>query len=237
MSYKARSPLPGDCVLHGKNITRILIVDDHPIICDFLHEMLSPEADLEICAETGSVSEAKELIKIHRPDIAIIDISLEDGNGLELITELRQTGDKTTVPTRYLVFSGQRDQMASRRAAEAGAAGYVSKESAVSDLLQAVRIIQSGGLYFNDDPTPIAKQGSCLSGVPSVGQLTAREYEVYELIGEGVGTSKIAKRMNLSIKTIETHKAKIKNKLLLNSGNELLRHAMHWTWGRSGSSR
>ncbi len=209
--------------------TRIVIVDDHPIIRSFLRELLTPQADIEICAETGSVTEARALIGTHHPDIAIIDVMLEDGNGLALIKDLLNRAEDQVPTTRYLVFSAQRDSLAARRSAEAGAAGFVGKQAEVADLLEAIRTIRKGGTYF-EASLLLPKTNGCQS-IPGAELLTARELEVYEFIGEGVGTSEIAKRLFLSVKTIETHREKIKNKLQLNSGNELQRHAMQWALG------
>jgi len=208
---------------------RILIVDDHPLVRAGIAALIGNEGDLEVCGETGTFREALELAHSTEPDLAIVDLSLADGSGLELIKRLK--GRQSSV--RLLVCSMHEDSLFARRALNAGAMGYINKQEATSHVISAVRRILEGKVYLTQRMTDQVLQGlargSAADGAPSIRDLTDRELEVFSLIGRGVATSHIAEQLHLSVKTVEAHRDKIKKKLNLASGSELTRYAVQWT--------
>ena len=196
----------------------ILIVDDHPLVCGYLSQMID-DAGMAVCGSTGSADEALALFRRHRPDLVIVDISLETSNGLNLIKRLRRERDDV----RVLVLSSHDAMFYARRAREVGAQGYLNKQVDPVTILDALRLLLDGGEYWPDTDAE-----SDLGEALPVSSLTNRELEVFELIGSGLGTSEIATRLCLSVKTIETHREKIKKKLALPSGNALVREAIQW---------
>ena len=196
----------------------ILIVDDHPLVCSYLSQMID-DAGMEVCGSTGSADDALALFRQHRPDLVIVDISLETSNGLSLIKRLRREKDDV----RVLVLSSHDAMFYARRSREAGAQGYLNKQVDPATILDTLRLLLDGGEYWPEGGTGL-KLGEALP----VSSLTNRELEVFELIGSGLGTSEIAARLCLSVKTIETHREKIKKKLALPSGNALVREAIQW---------
>lgn len=215
------------------NTTRILIVDDHPVVRMGLQQMLSQELDLEVCGEAGTVAEALELAAQSSPDLVIVDISLPDRSGLELVKQLTAGGDGP----RIVISSMHDEKLFAERALKAGAHGYVAKEEATRDLVDAVRKVAAGEVYLSQEMTQHMLQVSAgtasTDGASGVEALSDRELEVFERIGEGLTTREIAERLLLSVKTIETHRENVKAKLDLRNNNELIRRAVEWTLRRS----
>lgn len=203
---------------------KIVIIDDHPITRSAVTDIIEQYDDLELAGSCGSVVGATELIKSAQPTLAIVDVTLEDGSGLELIRQLRRD-PAIKASVKFLVFSAHHDTMMERRSIAAGASGFISKQAEVPHFVEALRLVLGGHRYFHGKPT----NTNLRNELPDPDVLTNRELEVYALIGQGLGTSEIAGSLNLSVKTIETHKENIKNKLQLNSANELLRHAILWS--------
>jgi len=207
---------------------RILIVDDHPLLRVGLRSLLEGEADLEVCGEAGKISDALDLAATTDPDLAIVDLTLADGNGLELVKRLAARHDSL----RILVCSMHDESLFAQRALNAGAMGYINKQEATRHIIDAVRKLLDGKVWLSKTMTErmlhgIAK-GGFTSRHASVECLSDRELEVFGLIGQGMGPSRIAELLHLSVKTVETHKQKIKKKLNLTCGNELTRRAMQW---------
>lgn len=206
----------------------ILIVDDHPLVRMGLRSLLEAESDLRVCAEAGSVAEALATARKHHPDLVITDLSLGDGNGLEMIKRLlaQHAG------LRVLVCSMHDEKLFALRALAAGACGYVGKEHAGRHVVEAVRHALAGHIWLSPAMTDQAlSSGGAqppLDPVDAVARLTDRELAVFELIGRGMRPSQIAAQIHLSVKTVETHREKIKKKLNLQSGGELTRSAMQW---------
>jgi DNA-binding NarL/FixJ family response regulator len=206
---------------------RVLIVDDHPLVREGLKGLIAQEADLRVCAEAGGVGSALEMARERRPDVAIVDLSLEDGNGLDLIRRLNSHFPSI----RILVCSMRDEALFARRAIDAGAHGYINKHEVAGHVIAALRQVLAGKTYLGPD---IADRG--LGGATpeqpldtsAIGQLSNRELEVYGLIGRGCSTAEIARQLSLSVKTIETHRQHIKRKLGLTCAGELVRHAVHW---------
>ncbi|MGA7979954.1 MAG: response regulator transcription factor [Chromatiaceae bacterium] len=208
---------------------RILIVDDHPLVRAGLAALIQAEPDLEVCGETGAFSGALELFRETEPDLAIVDLSLAEGSGLELVRRLTAPQSRT----RVLVCSMHEESLFAQRALNAGAMGYINKQEATSNVIEAIRRVLSGKIYLSGSMTErllnrITARGSSVKAMPSIRDLSDRELEVFDLIGRGLSSSQIAEQLHLSVKTVEAHRAKIKRKLNLGSGRELTRYAVQW---------
>jgi len=219
---------------HGdRKVWRILIVDDHPLVQVGLISLIQAEPDLQVCGQTGKISEALELVRSKAPDLVTVDLSLADGNGLDLVKRLRTShGD-----VRMLVCSMHDEALFAYRALNAGAMGYIGKEEAATQVVEAIRQVLGGKIWLSANMTErvlhgIADRGP-VSKAPAIDGLSDRELEVFSLIGQGIGASKIAEQLHLSVKTVETHRENIKKKLHLRSGSELTRRAMQWTLDQS----
>jgi DNA-binding NarL/FixJ family response regulator len=203
----------------------ILIVDDHPLVRMGLRSLLEAESDLRVCAEAGSVAEALATARKHQPDLVITDLSLGDGNGLELIKRLLAQHPGM----RVLVCSMHDEKLFALRALAAGACGYVGKEQAGRHVVEAVRHGLAGHVWLSREMTDQAlSNGGVRAPSDAVTSLTDRELAVFELIGRGMRPSQIATQIHLSVKTVETHREKIKKKLNLQTAGELTRSAMQW---------
>jgi DNA-binding NarL/FixJ family response regulator len=207
---------------------RILIVDDHPILREGLIQQLNRAPDLAVCAEAGNASHALAAVEEHKPDLALVDINLPGRSGLELIRDLRVVAPKLPI----LVLSMHDESVFAERVLRAGGRGYVSKEAGGDKLLEAIRRVLGGQIYVSE--TVSTRLLDSLSSKPQartvspVEQLTDRELEVFTLIGQAKETKDIARRLNMSGKTVEAHRAAIKRKLKLKTGPELTRHAVLW---------
>jgi len=207
---------------------RLLVVDDHPIVRQGLALLINREADLAVCGEAEEMHAALSAIQAAKPDILIVDISLNGPDGLELLKNIRITSPRLPV----LVLSMHDESIYAERALRAGANGYIMKQEATEKVLVALRRILSGEIYVSDR---IANnmlrhyvRGANVSEHSSVSDLSDRELEVFRLIGEGQGTRQIADALHLSVKTVESYQAHIKEKLSLRSARELVQHAVQW---------
>jgi DNA-binding NarL/FixJ family response regulator len=207
---------------------RILIVDDHPLVRAGLTALIQAEPDLEVCGETGTFDGALELFRKRAPDLAIVDLSLAEGSGLELVRRLAAYRSGT----RVLVCSMHEESLFAQRVLQAGAHGYLSKEEATSHVIEAIRRVLSGKVYLSWRATErmlhSVTGGPGPPGPPALRDLSDRELEVFGLIGRGLSASRIAEQLHLSVKTVEAHRAKIKRKLNLSSAGELTRCAVQW---------
>jgi DNA-binding NarL/FixJ family response regulator len=213
---------------HGSTTDwRILLVDDHPLVRKGISAVISQAEHLSVCGECGSVDEALPLIEQHHPDLAIIDISLKSGNGLDLVKQLAVSHPEL----QLLVCSMHDENLFAERCLRAGARGYVNKEAAGSELLDAIETVRSGKTFLSPQLTERLVQRMVNGGFPEqspMESLTDRELEVFGLIGQGLTTRQIAERLGLSYKTIESYRENIKAKLLLKNAAELCRHAVQW---------
>ena len=212
----------------SKKAYRVLIVDDHPIVREGLDRLLSRETDLVVCGQAEDAPQALELLDNADPDLAIVDISLASGNGLDLVRQMRSA----SAEIRILVSSMHDETLYAERALRAGARGYINKQQATEKIVEALRRILDGRIYLSERMTD-----RLLSRVVdasddekkiSVDRLSNRELQVLELIGNGVGTAEIAERMNLSVKTVETYRQRIRQKLSLKNGAALASFASQW---------
>jgi DNA-binding NarL/FixJ family response regulator len=213
---------------------RVLLVDDHPIVRQGLALLIDREADLSVCGEADGAHSAFHAIETLRPDIVVLDISLNGPDGLEVLKEIRvKTG---SLPV--LILSMHDESIYAERAMRAGANGYIMKQEATEKVLVAIRRILQGDVYLSDRLTTTMLQqyvrgGAATKSSPLL-NLTDRELEVFRLIGEGHGTRQIADELHLSVKTIESYQAHIKEKLALRNARELVQHAIEWTVNLNG---
>lgn len=207
---------------------RIMIVDDHPLVRKALAELISSEPNLEVAGEAGDVADALQQLDACHPDLVIIDISLAKGNGLELIKQIKARDPEI----KMLVSSMHDESLYAERALRAGAKGYINKQAAMDQVIEAVRQILRGGIFLSS-----RMSGRMLDriiggrGEPSLSPietLSDRELEVFQLIGRGLTTRDIAGRIHLSTKTVETYRQHIKAKLKLKNSNELVQRAVTW---------
>jgi DNA-binding NarL/FixJ family response regulator len=204
----------------------ILLIDDHPITRQGVSALINQTDHLRVCGEADSAAQAMELIPKLQPDLVILDISLKTMNGIELMKNLKVQFPKLPV----LMMSMHDEGLYAQRSLRAGALGYIMKQEANAEVLNAVNKVLNGELYLSEKIKEkmvynLIDQKSKKAAF-SIEQLTDRELEVFHLIGQCVSTRDIAKKLHLSVKTVEAHKEKIKNKLNLTSGAELLRHAI-----------
>lgn len=216
------------------NIARktVLIVDDHRIVREGLIRLINSEPDLLVCCEAGNASEALEKIEKHKPDIMILDISLNGVDGIELTKIVSKR-----FPELYiLMFSMHDEALFAERCLNAGAHGYIMKHNETDKIIEAIHKVLDGNIYLSEKCQSLIlrrmTQGSKSGHVSPIQKLSDREWIIFELTGKGMGTKKIAEKLNLGIKTIETHKEHIKKKLNLNSATELVQKAVLWTLPR-----
>jgi DNA-binding NarL/FixJ family response regulator len=208
---------------------RILIVDDHPMMRQGLAQLINDEPDLMVQAEADTAKQALESVTSRKPDLVLLDISLPDKNGLELTKDIHVMSPEIQI----LVVSMHDEALYADRVLRAGARGYIMKQEGGKKLLAAIRQVLSGRIYVSDKMSAhILEQfsGQKQEGArSSIEQLSDREFEVFQLIGEGKGTRDIAAHLHLSVKTVEVHRGNIKHKLQLKSGTDLVRHAVRWS--------
>lgn len=212
-------------------MTNVVIVDDHPLMRKGLIMSLESESDIQICGQASNAEEALSLVEELEPDLVIVDISLPGMSGLELIKHMHAI--RPNILT--LVVSRHDESLYAERAIRAGARGYIMKLEAGRDMVKAVRRVLNGGIYVSEEINERLLMGLA-SGQDTVAQspfevLSDRELEVFELTGRGYGTREIAERLHLSVKTVESYRARIKNKLNLSSAAELMQHAVQWVEG------
>jgi DNA-binding NarL/FixJ family response regulator len=213
---------------HSGNIKKnILIVDDHPMMRDGLAQLIDHEPDLAAASQADSAAQALQSIAASRPDLLLLDISLPDKNGLELIKDVQTLDPALPI----LVVSMHDEALYAERVLRAGGRGYIMKQEGGKKLMLAIRQVLSGRIYVSEKIS--AKIIETFSGHRAdsrspVEALSDREFEVFQLLGQGQGTRQIANHLHLSIKTVEVHRANIRKKLQLPSGGELVRYAIRW---------
>jgi DNA-binding NarL/FixJ family response regulator len=207
---------------------KVFLVDDHPLVREWLSQLIQREGDLSICGEAGDAAEALGKIEQTRPDIVIADISLKESHGLELIKDLQVRCPSLPV----LVLSMHDESLYAERVLRAGAKGYITKQEATKKILQAIRQVLDGQIYISEKMASrmVSKMvtGRAEEGKSAIERLTDRELEVFSLIGKGQGTRRIASELHLGIKTVESYRARIKEKLDLKDGTQLLQQAIQW---------
>ena len=209
---------------------RVLLVDDHPIVRYGLSLLIEQEEDLKICGQSSTAIETLDNLEKYNPDIVVVDISLQGSNGLELTKSLKQINPSLPV----LMLSMHDESLYAERALRAGARGYVMKQESADMVLAAIRKVLDGGVYLSKNlSSRILREfvdGTTEEGLDKFGvdTLSDRELEIFEFIGRGQSSRDIASRLQLSIKTIETHRAHIKQKLKIENATELVHRAFRW---------
>ena len=211
-----------------ENKTKIVVVDDHPIVRQGLTELVNREDDLMVCGQAEDAHQAMQAIKALKPDMIIVDISLKETSGMELIKDIKAQYPNLSV----LALSMHDESLYAERVLRAGAEGYIMKAEATENIVRAIRKVISGQIYLSDRMAPKMVRKLVRAG-PNVGasaieRLSDRELEVFRLIGQGYTTRQIAENLYLSIKTIETYRAHLKEKLNLPNAAKLLQYAIRW---------
>jgi len=206
--------------------TQVVIVEDHPLFRERLALLINKELDMQVCGETDNIRQAMELIQSRRPNAAVVDISLKGSSGLELIKDIKAQ----SIDLPVLVLSMHDESLYAERVIRAGAKGYITKDEASEKVMTAIRKVVAGEIYLSEQMT--ARVLENLSGKNAGGspleRLTDRELEVFQLIGNGKTAKQIAESLNLGLTTIDTYRARIKEKLNLKNANELIHEAAEW---------
>jgi len=212
---------------------QVFLVDDHTILREGLATLINQSDDLQICGEASTSEEALDRIPQTKPDLVVVDLSLPDSGGMELLRLLKLRHPE--IPA--LVLSMHDESVYAKRALRAGAKGYIMKQEAITEVQVAIRRVLEGGLYLSRKvsdwlvQSAVQSRGGGRESHPING-LSDREFEVFEMIGRGLGTTEIAKQLHLSVKTIETYQAKLKEKLDLSDARELFQFALRWVESR-----
>jgi DNA-binding NarL/FixJ family response regulator len=214
---------------------KVLVVDDHPIIRERLAELINQQPDLNVCGEAEDAREALKAVESLQPDVAIVDITLKDTYGIELIKQLKERYPKLPI----LVLSMHDESLYGERALRAGAKGYLTKQEATKKVVTAIRQILDGGIYVSEKmaSTILRKVagGASAEGGSPVDVLSARELEVFQLLGQGLAVRQIAENLFISVKTVESHREHIKQKMKFKGSSELLRYAIDFTLNEGAS--
>lgn len=224
-AIKSTTPLTDKA---NRKAARILIVDDHPLVCRGLGQLIDDEPGMELAGHASESAEAMRLVEQEKPNLVVVDISLKDSNGLELVKQI-----KARFPSVKMLVSSMHDEsLYAERALRAGAMGYISKQEAGDEMIAGIKRVLGGKVYLSNRVADrilhrVVDGEEKLDRSP-IDNLSDRELEVFELIGKGLTTRQIAKKLHLSPKTIETHREHIKVKLALKNSNELVRHAVKW---------
>ena len=215
------SPEPGD-----RAKRRVFLVDDHPLVREWLTNLINQQDDLEVCGEADDAPQARQAIEAAQPDAAIVDITLATGSGIELVKDLKRICPAVAV----VVLSMHDESLYAERALRAGARGYVMKRETTKKIIAALRQVLLGKIYVSDEfKASMAEKlfTGGASGSP-VEQLSDRELEVFTMLGQGVETRRIAESLGIGMKTVQVYCARIKEKLNLANATELLREAVRW---------
>ncbi len=207
---------------------KVLLVDDHPLVREWLGTLINQQPDLEVCGEVANAPQALGHLAAHPADIAIVDISMDGGSGLELIKSVKIAHPHL----RVIVLSMHDEEMYAERALRAGARGYIMKREATKRVLEAIRAVLAGRLYLSDKMTAAMAERFVERGPRPAGsriaELSDRELEVFELLGRGQSTRQIADDLHVSFKTVQAFCARIKEKLQVANATELLVEAVRW---------
>ena len=215
--------------------TRVFIVDDHPLVREWLSALLRKQSDLELCGSAQDATDALPALLVDPPDVAIVDLSLKGTSGLDLIKDLAEH----LPATQAIVLSMHEEVFYAERALRAGARGYVTKQEATDRILEAIRTVQSGQVFVS--PGLLAALTARMAGRPAnfstsnIETLSDRELDVFRRLGSGQTTRLISEELMISIKTVQAYAARIKEKLQLTNGAELIREAVRWVEQQAGS--
>jgi DNA-binding NarL/FixJ family response regulator len=208
--------------------TKILLVDDHPLVREGLANLIRQHPDLEVCGEAGGEAQALQLLAGGLPDLAVVDLSLENGSGLDLIKSIKAMYPSVAM----LVLSMHDESLYAERALRAGARGYLMKREAAKKVIQGIRTVLAGQLFVSEKMAAQMAERFVAGrpvGGPTMELLSDRELEVFQLLGQGQSTRQIADHLHMGFKTVQAYCARIKEKLQLANATELLRSAMRWS--------
>jgi len=207
---------------------KIFLVDDHPLVREWLTNLIHQQPDFVVCGESEDAPHALQEISATMPDVAIVDISLKQGSGIELIKSLKALHPDVAI----IVLSMHDERLYAERALRAGARGYIMKRETAKKVITAIRQVLDGKIYMSESLAAVFAEKFVDGRLPSSGslveQLSDRELEVFQLLGKGYETRQVAEMMNVSMKTVQAHCAHIKEKLKLTNAAELLREAVRW---------
>jgi DNA-binding NarL/FixJ family response regulator len=216
----------------NKPKAKIILVDDHPLVREWLTNLIHQQPDLAVCGEAETAPAALQTIEATKPDVAIVDISLKDSSGIELIKNIKVSHPRLAV----IVLSMHDERLYAERALRAGARGYIMKRETAKKVITAIRRVLEGKLYLSEQLASLFAEKFVDGGGTKIHspieQLSDRELEVFQMLGEGCETRQIAEAMNVSMKTIQAYCARIKEKLGLANATELLREAIRWNESR-----
>jgi DNA-binding NarL/FixJ family response regulator len=219
----------------NKPKTKIILVDDHPLVREWLTNLIHQQPDLIVCSEAETASAALESIAATRPDVAIVDISLKDSSGIELIKSIKVFHPQVAV----IVLSMHDEALYAERSLRAGARGYIMKRETTKKIIAAIRRVLEGKLYLSERLASLFAEkfvdGHTTTVSSPIEQLSDRELEVFQKLGEGCETRQIAESMHVSMKTVQVYCARIKEKLKLANATELLREAIRWNESRTST--
>ena len=211
---------------------KVLLVDDHPIVRQGIRRLIEKEPGLLVCGEAEDAVDALEVIEQERPDVIVLDLSLKNSSGFDLILDVRQRWENV----RILVLSMYNEDVYAERVLRAGASGYIMKQEAPKKVVTAIWAVLNGSVYVSDKVSANILQSMAgkRTATSSVDSLSDRELQVFQMIGEGLTHQQIADKLMLSVKTIESHVEHIKDKMRISSGRELLQRAIEWVLRQQG---
>jgi len=212
----------------NKPKVKVFLVDDHPLVREWLTNLIHQQPDLVVCGESGDAPHALQEISAARPDVAIVDISLKQGSGIELIKDIKRLDPGIAI----IVLSMHDERLYAERALRAGARGYIMKSETAKKVITVIRQVLAGKIYMSESLAAVFAEkfvdGRLPTGGSLIEQLSDRELEVFQLLGKGYETRQVAEMMKVSMKTVQAHCAHIKEKLKLTNAAELLREAVRW---------
>jgi DNA-binding NarL/FixJ family response regulator len=210
------------------NKKKVVIVDDHPLFRERLAQLINHEPDMEVTGEADTAKDAIQLIRNTSPDLAIVDITLKEYSGLELVKSIKAL----SIGVPVLVLSMHDESLYAERALRAGATGYITKQQAADEVLSAIRRVLAGEVYLSEKMTSGFLKSLTSTGVKSISRavdrLTDRELEVLDLIGRGQTTRQVADKLQLGVATVDTYRARIKEKMNFRNAAELQHFAIRW---------
>ncbi len=209
--------------------SKVLLVDDHPIVRQGIRRLIEKEPGLSVCGEAEDAQDALEIIERERPDIIVLDLSLKNSSGFDLILDVKQRWSNV----RILVLSMYNEDVYAERVLRAGASGYIMKQEAPKRVITAIWAVLKGSVYVSESVSAniLKSMAGKRTATSLVDSLSDRELQVFQMIGEGLTHQQIADKLMLSVKTIESHVEHIKEKMRVSSGRELLQRAIEWVLG------
>ncbi|MGC4015971.1 MAG: response regulator transcription factor [Luteolibacter sp.] len=210
---------------------RIFLVDDHPLVREWLTTLIQQQPDLSVCGEAESAPAALSGIERLKPDVVVVDLTLESGSGLELVKDVQSVSERSLC----LILSMHDELTYAERALRAGARGYVCKRDSTRQIVEAIRMVLAGHIYLSDEMKGMmAEKWIGNRAAPGIGQLSDRELVVFQMLGQGKETKEIASSLSISVKTVQVYCARIKEKFQLANHTELLREAIRWNDASAG---